>query len=78
MSGLVPGNRVTLLRNGAAFFPALRQAIASAQHEIHLQTYIFEIDNIGRVIADALMQAAARGVSVYLLLDGFGCKDMPP
>jgi len=77
MSGLVSGNRVTLLRNGTEFFPALRQAIDAAQHEIHLQSYIFESDDIGRTIAAALQAAASRGVAVYLLLDGFGCKDMP-
>lgn len=78
MSDFFAGNRVTLLRNGTEFFPALRQAIDSARHEVHLQTYIYEVDDVGRMIADALKRAAARGVSVCLLLDGFGCKDIPP
>jgi cardiolipin synthase len=77
MSGFVAGNKVVLLRNGTEFFPALQQAIDVARYEVHLQTYIYEIDLIGRAIADALKRAAARGVSVCLLLDGFGCKDMP-
>lgn len=76
MSGFVAGNKVVLLRNGTEYFPALLEAIDVAQYEIHLQTYIYEIDIIGRTIADALKQAAARGVSVCLLLDGFGCKDI--
>lgn len=77
MSAYVAGNQVVLLRNGTEFFPALQQAIDAAEHEIHLQTYIYEVDVIGRTIADALKRAAARGVVVNVLLDGFGSKDLP-
>ena len=77
MSKFVGGNHVVLLRNGTEFFPALQQAIDAAEYEIHLQTYIYEVDLVGRAIAEALKRAAARGVSVCLLLDGFGCKDIP-
>ena len=76
MTRLLPGNRVTLLRNGTEFFPALEQAIDQARHEILLETYIFEPDAIGTRIADALSRAAARGVKTCVLLDGFGCKDL--
>ena len=74
---MTPGNHITLLRNGAEYFPALEQAIDAAQHEIHLQTYIFEADVIGLRIADALKKAARRGVAVCVMLDGFGCNDTP-
>lgn len=77
MSGFVAGNQVSLLRNGTEYFPALQRAIDAAQYEIHLQTYIYEVDLVGRAIAEALKRAAGRGVSVCLLLDGFGCKSMP-
>lgn len=73
----VEGNHLTLLRNGDEYFPQLIAAIETAQFEIHLETYIFEYDDIGRKIATALMQAARRGVMVYLLLDGFGSQDLP-
>jgi cardiolipin synthase len=73
-----PGNRLTLLRNGAEFFPALEAAIDRAAREIHLQTYIFKADATGARIADALARAAARGVAVRLLLDGFGSAELPP
>ncbi len=72
------GNQVTLLRNGTEYFPALEAAIDSAGQEVYLQTYIFDPDNTGMRIADALKRAAIRGVVVCVLLDGFGCKDMPP
>jgi len=69
------GNTITLLENGEAFFPALLEAIDSAQQEILLQTYIFAVDATGRRVADALARAAARGVSVRVLVDGFGGAD---
>jgi len=72
------GNRLALLRNGEEYFPALEAAIRGATREIHLQTYIFRADATGRRIADALEDAARRGVAVHLLLDGFGSADLPP
>jgi len=69
------GNTITLLENGEAFFPALLEAIDGAQQEILLQTYIFAADATGRRVADALMRAAARGVAVRVLVDGFGGAD---
>ncbi|BCM26004.1 cardiolipin synthase ClsB [Methyloradius palustris] len=77
MSQFLPNNQITLLRNGEEYFPALEAEIDHAEHEIHLQTYIFENDATGQKIAAALMRAAGRKVTVNLLLDGFGSKDFP-
>ncbi len=71
----VPGNRLTLLNSGACFFPALLTAIGEARHEVHLESYIFENDNTGRAVSEALIAAAQRGVRVRLLVDGFGSPD---
>ncbi|SEM95958.1 cardiolipin synthase ClsB [Nitrosomonas marina] len=68
----VGGNAIRLLHNGREYFPALERAIDSAQYEIHLETYIFADDLTGRTISSALIRAAQRGVSVHLLMDGFG------
>ncbi|MBX3616784.1 cardiolipin synthase ClsB [Nitrosomonas sp.] len=73
----VEGNHITLLRNGEEYFPELEAAIEKARYEIHVETYIFAFDTIGGKIAAALKRAAQRGVSVYLLLDGFGSQDFP-
>jgi len=73
----VEGNRITLLRNGSEYFPALESAIDRAQHEVHLETYIFEHDATGIRISEALKRAARRGVTVRLLLDGFGSQNLP-
>lgn len=68
----VGGNDIALLRSGAEFFPALLAAIAAAQHEIRLETYIFADDATGRRVAAALSAAARRGVRVHVMVDGFG------
>ncbi len=70
----LPGNRIELLESGAQYFPALQAAIAAAQCEIRLETYIFAADATGRAIAAALAAAARRGVAVRVLVDGFGAR----
>lgn len=74
----MPGNKISLLKSGTEYFPALESGIDSAQREIFLETYIFANDDTGRRIAAALKRAAQRGVVVHVLLDGFGSKELPP
>jgi cardiolipin synthase len=74
---LVGGNRVGLLRNGLETFPAWLAAIDAAVERVSLEMYIFRDDGIGRRFADALIRAAARGVTVRLLYDFAGCRDTP-
>ncbi len=75
MSGFTGGNAITLLENGTQYFPELEAAIDAAANEIFLETYIFSADITGRRIAAALCRAAARGVAVHLLVDGFGGRE---
>lgn len=76
MIHFVKGNHIELLRNGSDFFPALVDAINQAQQEIYIQTYIYAYDETGKMIGDALKQAAQRGIKAYLLIDGFGSKEL--
>ncbi len=76
MTEFVSGNRITLLKNGAEYFPALAAEFDAAQREIHLETYIYEDDITGRTIAAALARAAQRGVDTYVMVDGFGSKGL--
>src|SRR5882724_3042526 len=73
----LPGNRLTLLRSGLEYFPALEAAIRGARREVFLETYIYAGDATGRRITHALCEAARRGAAVHLLVDGFGSRDMP-
>ncbi|MBA3695308.1 MAG: cardiolipin synthase ClsB [Methylotenera sp.] len=77
MIHFIKGNKIELLRNGSDYFPALATAIDKARLEIYLQTYIYADDETGKLIGDALVQAAKRGVKVHLLIDGFGSKELP-
>lgn len=72
----VEGNQISLLHNGEEYFPVLEAAIETARFEIHIETYIFELDAVGIKIAAALTRAVQRGVTVYLLLDGFGSQNL--
>jgi cardiolipin synthase len=74
----VGGNRLTLLRNGEQYFPALVAAIDAAKKEVFLESYIFADDQTGSLVAGALARAAGRGVATYLLIDGFGARDFSP
>lgn len=74
MNRFRPGNAVELLRSGGEFFPALVEAIDGAERELWLETYIFADDASGRLVADALVRAAKRGVAVRVLVDGWGAK----
>lgn len=66
-------NRVDVFTSGSDFFLSLLQAIGSARHHIHLDTYIIEDDALGRLIADALIDKARLGVEVRLVYDDVGC-----
>ncbi len=75
---LQAGHRVELLIGGAGFFPALVSAIAAARSEVWLETYIFHFDASGVSVAQALEEAAHRGISVRLVMDGIGTPEVPP
>ena len=68
------GNEVRLLQGGDELFPAQEAAIAHARHEVWLATYIFHHDEAGGALVTALKAAAARGVRVRVVVDGFGSK----
>ena len=72
--GVLCNNTVRLLRNGSEAFPSWLAAIDAAQTRISMEMYIFNDDSIGRRFADALCQAARRGVEVRLLYDSIGCR----
>ena len=71
------GNRVELFDQGGSFLPALLKACRDAGDEIYLEFYIIRDDLIGRSFAGELMNAAARGVAVFLIYDYIGCFDTP-
>jgi cardiolipin synthase len=76
---LLPGNRIAPLAGGDATYPALIEAIDGAERSVCLLTYIFDDDPAGRAIADALIRAHSRGVTVRVLIDAAGVRySWPP
>ena len=71
---MVGGNTVELLLNGDQIFPAMTRDIRQAKKSVNLETYIFQPDRAGREFADAMIEAAHRGVQVRLLVDAWGSK----
>ena len=66
------GNQIVLLRNGDEAYPAMLEAILEARSSIHLETYIFRPDRIGRRVMEALVAKARSGVQVRFLYDRLG------
>ena len=71
------GHELHLLQGWQALFPALVEAIAHSSREVRLETYIFAADAAGAQMVDVLVQAAQRGVAVYLVMDGVGTPELP-
>lgn len=68
------GNAFTVLRNGDESFPAMLEAIGQAKARISVETYIYEDGVAGDQFTRALVDAARRGVTVRIVLDGVGAK----
>lgn len=71
------GNRIQLLRDGSATFPAMLEAISGARQHVNLASYLFAGDATGRLFASALAEKARSGVQVNLLYDAIGSSDTP-
>jgi cardiolipin synthase len=70
------GNQVALIAGGHPYFQKLIEMIGRAQEVIHLQTYIYDSDETGWMVGQALCKAAKRGVKVFVFLDGYSSKDL--
>ncbi len=71
-SPLILGNKVTLLQDGAATYPAMFAAIRKARDHINMESYIIDDDETGQQFADILLEQQSRGVQVNLIYDSFG------
>ncbi len=68
------GNELVALRNGDEIFPAMLDAIRTAEHTIDMMTFVYWRGQIARDFAAALSERAREGLRVRLLLDGFGAN----
>lgn len=70
-----PGS-VKLIRGGKEYFSLLLRLIEEAKECIHIQTYIYDDDETGKQVGEALKNAVRRNVNVYLVADGYASRVM--
>jgi cardiolipin synthase len=66
------GNRVTILTDGASFYPAMLDAIRGATRSINMECYIFRTGKVANQFIDALTERARNGVNVTIVVDAIG------
>jgi cardiolipin synthase A/B len=71
------GNKATLLEDGPATYAAMLEAIAGARDHVHVESYIFEADEVGQRFANALAERRRAGVKVRVLYDSVGSIGTP-
>jgi cardiolipin synthase len=71
---LLRGNRLQLLENAGAAFPALIADIDGARHSVNLEFYIWSPGGEADAVGAALIRAVKRGVQCRLLVDAIGSK----
>ncbi len=69
---LVRGNHTRLLIDGPSTYAAMLAAVEGARHHIHLETYIFADDEVGRHFMEALARKRRQGVAVRIIYDAIG------
>ena len=65
-------NHVEILTNGAQFYPAMRDAILTAESSVNMEAYIFKNGEAAKMLVDAMIDRARAGVEVRLTLDWVG------
>jgi len=68
----VAGNRLEVIERGDARLRSILDLIAGATTKLNVLMYMFNADEAGDAVRNALDAAACRGVDVKLLIDGFG------
>ena len=68
------GNRYELLLDGDSFFPAILSTLQSAKHFIIIELYLVKSGTVTSRFISTLLQAAQRGVHIFILLDDYGAQ----
>src|SRR5690554_1540023 len=70
------GNHFELLPEASRFLPAMFQALDAAESSVLIELYLMESGRLASALITALERAASRGVTVLLLLDGYGAMGL--
>lgn len=68
----LPDNDIRIFHNGTDKFESLLRDINAATQYIHIQYYIFEDDNLGNRLKEALIERVRVGVKVRIIYDHIG------
>lgn len=71
------GNLVETYTSGYTFMGALLRELQQARQHIHVESYIFEDDAVGRLMRDVLIERSQAGVEVRVIYDDVGCWHVP-
>jgi cardiolipin synthase A/B len=71
----IGGNSVDILEDGA-FFETLIEHIGAARRSVHFETFLWKEGKLGAKVTEALCAKAREGVTVRVLVDANGCKNM--
>ena len=71
------GNSIETFTSGYSFIQALLRELQQARQHIHIESYIFEDDAIGRMVRDVLIEKSRSGVEVRVIYDDVGCWHVP-
>ena len=74
---LTTGNRVDVLIDGPQTYSAIEAALRAAQHDIHIETFIFGAGDVGQRFADLLAQKRKEGIEVRVVYDSLGSRETP-
>jgi cardiolipin synthase A/B len=75
---LTAGNAVQALVDGPQTFAAIEASVAEAKHHVHVETFIYDDDKLGRRFGELLARKRAEGVEVRLLYDSIGSMETEP
>ena len=70
------GNHFDLLPEASRFLPAMFEALEGADSSILIELYLMESGRLASALIGALVKAAERGVTVMLMLDGYGAMGL--
>ncbi len=74
----LPGNTITTLVNGEETYPAMLKAIHKAKTSIYFANFCVQKGKASDLFYQPLLNAARRGVKIYILLDAYGAEKTDP
>lgn len=74
----LPNSSIDVIENTSDFIDELLSAVNNAKAHVHLQFYIFEDDELGYKVRNALIEKARQGVEVRVIYDSVGCWSVKP